>query len=98
MSLEKAFLADIVANPDDDAPRLVFADWFQDNGDSDRADFIRAHVELARPRLTGGTQRRRELQQRATQLFQAHGKRWAERFGDWCSASFDCWSRGFPVM
>jgi uncharacterized protein (TIGR02996 family) len=34
--------------PDDDAPRLVYADWLDDRGDHDRAAFIRAHVALER--------------------------------------------------
>jgi uncharacterized protein (TIGR02996 family) len=42
------FLADIRANPDDDTPRLVYADWLEDNGDPDRATFIRVQCELAR--------------------------------------------------
>jgi uncharacterized protein (TIGR02996 family) len=36
-----AFLQAIVAAPDDDLPRLIFADWLDENGDSDRAEFIR---------------------------------------------------------
>jgi uncharacterized protein (TIGR02996 family) len=47
MSLEKAFLSDIVEHPDDDAPRLVYADWLQDNGDPIRAEFIRVQSRLA---------------------------------------------------
>ena len=31
MSDEAAFLAAIIANPDDDLPRLVFADWMDEN-------------------------------------------------------------------
>lgn len=49
MAQEQAFLADILANPDDDAPRLIFADWLDDNGQADRAAFLRAQVELAGP-------------------------------------------------
>jgi uncharacterized protein (TIGR02996 family) len=42
-----AFLAEIVGNPDDDNVRLVFADWLEDQGDTDRAAFVRAQVRLA---------------------------------------------------
>src|SRR5437764_775929 len=28
---ERAFLEDIIANPDDDVPRLVYADWLDDH-------------------------------------------------------------------
>lgn len=39
-----AFLASIAAAPDDDLPRLVFADWLEDRGDADRAAFIRHQI------------------------------------------------------
>ncbi len=32
-----AFLAAIIAQPDDDVARLVFADWLQENGQETRA-------------------------------------------------------------
>lgn len=35
-------------DPDDDAPRLVFADWLDEHGQADWADFIRRDVRLAR--------------------------------------------------
>ena len=39
-----ALLKFVLAAPDDDAPRLVFADWLDEHGDPDRAAFIRAQV------------------------------------------------------
>jgi uncharacterized protein (TIGR02996 family) len=48
LSQEQAFLADIGANPDDDTPRLVFADWLTERdgpGDSERAEFIRVQCQ-----------------------------------------------------
>ncbi|MFO0845296.1 MAG: TIGR02996 domain-containing protein [Gemmataceae bacterium] len=42
MTEKDAFLADILERPDDDAPRLVYADWLDDHGEPDRATFIRA--------------------------------------------------------
>lgn len=47
----RAFLADIIAKPDDDLPRLVFCDWLEglgDDGAAVRAEFIRVQVELAK--------------------------------------------------
>jgi uncharacterized protein (TIGR02996 family) len=41
MSDRAAFIAAIIAAPDDDLPRLVFADWLDEHGDSARAEFIR---------------------------------------------------------
>lgn len=46
---EIAFLAAICADPGDDTARLVYADWLQENGRDQRAEFIRVQVELARP-------------------------------------------------
>src|SRR5262249_47301302 len=45
-----AFLSDIIEHPDDDAPRLVYADWLDEHGDvaQARAEFIRVQIELAR--------------------------------------------------
>jgi uncharacterized protein (TIGR02996 family) len=45
-SLEAAFVADIAAHPDDDAPRLIFADWLDDHGQPERAQFIRAQCKF----------------------------------------------------
>ena len=45
---EEAFLRAIAETPDDDAPRLVYADWLEDHGRPDRARFIRLHVAWCR--------------------------------------------------
>lgn len=46
---QDAFLADIIANPDDDTPRLIYADWLEDFGteeiDSIHARLIRLMIE-----------------------------------------------------
>ena len=42
-----AFVAAIVAQPDDDTLRLVAADFLEENGNADRAAFIRVQVALA---------------------------------------------------
>jgi uncharacterized protein (TIGR02996 family) len=51
--IQASLLADVLANPDDDTPRLVMADWFEGNGQPERAQLIRVQCELARlPRRT----------------------------------------------
>lgn len=58
-----AFLADIIAKPDDDLPRLVLCDWLEELGGEGarvRAEFIRVQIDLARARVwrvphNGGT-------------------------------------------
>jgi uncharacterized protein (TIGR02996 family) len=47
MSPEQAFLQEIAAQPTDDTPRLVYADWL-DEQDDPRGSYLRAEVELAR--------------------------------------------------
>jgi len=41
-----ALLRAIVESPDDDAPRLVYADWLDERGESDRAEFIRLQCAI----------------------------------------------------
>lgn len=48
MDTRQELLRAIAGSPDDDTPRLVFADWLEENGDSTRAEFIRIQIELAR--------------------------------------------------
>lgn len=44
MTERDAFLAAIRATPDDDLPRLVFADWLDENGQPDHARAIRHYI------------------------------------------------------
>jgi uncharacterized protein (TIGR02996 family) len=43
--LEDAFIAAVLAEPEDDTPRLVYADWLEERGDP-RAEFLRAECQL----------------------------------------------------
>jgi uncharacterized protein (TIGR02996 family) len=43
-----ALLRTVVSDPRDNTARLVFADWFEENGEPKRAEFIRLQVELAK--------------------------------------------------
>lgn len=42
-----ALLRSVIASPDDDLPRLVFADWLDEHDEVGYAAFIRAQIELA---------------------------------------------------
>ncbi len=48
MSESDALIAAIAADPAQDLPRLVYADWLDERGDSVRAAAIRDHVQLAK--------------------------------------------------
>jgi uncharacterized protein (TIGR02996 family) len=47
MNSGEALLHAILANPDQDTLRLVLADWLDENGEAERAAFIRFQIELA---------------------------------------------------
>lgn len=74
MNEREALLRAICDNPDDDTPRLVFADWLQEHGEEERAEFIRVQCEVAR--LAAEDDRREALVARARQLQDRFGKRW----------------------
>jgi uncharacterized protein (TIGR02996 family) len=64
---EQAFLAAVLADPQDDAPRLIYADWLDEQGRCEQAEFIRVQMELAATgrwvagKLPGGGRVRRTL-------------------------------------
>lgn len=45
-SERQGFLDAILEEPDNDGHRLIFADWLDENGDPERAEFIRVQCEL----------------------------------------------------
>ncbi len=47
MTTEDALLAAVAAHPADDLPRLVYADWCDENDRPVRAEFIRLQIEIA---------------------------------------------------
>jgi uncharacterized protein (TIGR02996 family) len=47
MGTEAALLRAIRANPDEDTPRLAYADWLDEHDQPERAEFIRVQVQLA---------------------------------------------------
>ena len=72
-----SFLRSIRENPADDGPRLVYADWLEENGQTIKAEFIRIQCDLARlkPRQRG----RGPLSRRLQHLLKHH---WRGLFGE----------------
>ncbi len=64
--------------PEDDAPRLVYADWLEENGEPARAEFIRVQCALAvlGPDRRKGRKQRAVLEPREKSLLAEHGSRW----------------------
>ena len=82
MSDELALLTAIIANPDEDTPRLVFADWLQENGQPERAEFIRVQIEVTRlPDRERQTPHYRALLIRFRELIAAHRDGWVKPLG-----------------
>jgi uncharacterized protein (TIGR02996 family) len=78
MTHADAFLQDIIAHPDDDTPRLIFADWLEEQGDAasvTRAEFIRVQCALVASQLQ--EQLRAELIRREQQLLGDWAEEWA---------------------
>jgi len=74
-----ALHAAILAAPDDDTPRLVYADWLQENDRPERAEFIRLQIAMARlmpHELVAWNMRTIEMQASEKALLAAHGEEW----------------------
>jgi uncharacterized protein (TIGR02996 family) len=80
MNPAEPFLRAIHDRPDDDAPRLVYADWLDERGDADRAEFIRVQCALAR--AAADDPRRPERLAREQELLKRHGKVWGGLLGE----------------
>src|SRR5688500_7506010 len=74
MTDREALLRAIIETPDDDAPRLVYADWLDEHGQPDQAEFIRLQCE--RNRHPQSDDHWKELGARCAQLLSANGHRW----------------------
>jgi len=87
MTEEAALLAAILANRAEDTPRLAYADWCDENGQSERAAFIRLQIRLARK----ASMNRDAV--RAKRMLRRFEKEWLPPF--LMFARKRVWSRGF---
>lgn len=90
---EPTLLRAVVENPDDDAPRLVLADWLEEAGDADRAEFIRIQVDLAR--LSPADPRRPLLLSREQELSGLHYVEWQSELPQLEEVAWGRFERGF---
>ncbi len=75
-----AFLDAIVDNPDDDTPRLVYADWLQEHGQENYAQFIRLQCAAAREK---------PWSDEANRLWEEIGRVWTKLDQEWLPATRD---------
>src|SRR5271166_5057553 len=71
---DEGFLRAILEDPDDDALRLVYADWLEEHDQPQRAEFVRLSCELTP--LGFDDPRRQPLERRAARLLKAHRREW----------------------
>jgi uncharacterized protein (TIGR02996 family) len=96
MTRADSFLQVIRDDPDDDTPRLVYADYLEEHGGAAgaaRAEFIRAQVALAR--LGDDDSQRPALADRERALLAEHKAAWLQELPD---LPYVCWGefhRGF---
>jgi len=67
----------VVADPHDDAPRLILADWLEERTQPERAEFIRVQCRLAT--LDEDVPERSVLERRERQLWLKHRSAWRSR-------------------
>jgi uncharacterized protein (TIGR02996 family) len=80
---EAALIRGIVAAPDDDARRLVYADWLEDHGREPRARLIRIQCEVER------------LHGEERELIERYGREWGAPLFD-AGVEHFAFHRGFP--
>src|SRR5262245_5008464 len=91
-------LRNIAASPDDDDPRLVLADYLQENGEPELAEFVRLQVWMDRwANLTVPGSPPDPSRLRADELLRRHAGRWTALLPDLhrCGYAFH---RGLPVV
>jgi uncharacterized protein (TIGR02996 family) len=82
-----AFLEAILEDPDDDTPRLIFADWLEEQSDPDlaaRGELVRLQCELAS--WVPDLDRRTRLQERERLLIEQHQDAWLGGLRTYCRA------------
>jgi uncharacterized protein (TIGR02996 family) len=89
-SLAAGFLRDILERPEDDSVRLIYADWLQDHGEQDRAEFIRLQCERARRGPDAPPEKREET------LLKKHRVAWEKEIPAWARRQVR-FERGFIV-
>jgi uncharacterized protein (TIGR02996 family) len=88
-----SFLRSIAENPSDDAPRLVFADWLEENGEPERAEFIR--VQIALEQMQADSPAVIELLKRQNYLLKGRTKKWLSDLPKLRGVTWGEFRRGF---
>lgn len=93
MPTASALQAAVIADPDDDLVRLVYADFVEENGDPARGELIRIQCELAR--LPEWDREAAELRHRERVLLARHGRQWLRELPAIAGVRWGEFRRGF---
>jgi len=86
MPLPPAFISAIKANPDDDLPRLIAADWLDEHDEAEHAEFIRLECESAKISLRTSSRAIPEVNRRMARwrfCIERTAKLWVTHRGHW---------------
>jgi uncharacterized protein (TIGR02996 family) len=84
MSDRLGLITAIHEQPEDDLPRLAYADWLEEQGEDEHAEFVRVELRLAR--MGRDHEDYRPLFARELELIRAHKDEWFGRWrAGWCS-------------
>src|SRR5262245_58387882 len=92
----EAFLEQITANVDDDATRLVFSDWLEEQGELERAEFIR--VQVQRASLPPWDAAQVGLKIREQELLKQHGETWLKEMPEIPGVRWEGFRRGIVAV
>src|ERR1043165_8521656 len=87
-----ALYASVLADPADDTPRLVYADWLDEHGQPERAEFIRLQIEIARRPI--GSAEADESAVRLEALRESYARTWSEELPALDGLKVREWQRG----
>ncbi|MDY3555796.1 TIGR02996 domain-containing protein [Gemmata sp. JC717] len=99
MTEREAFIRGIAENLYDDTPRLAFADWLDEHGEHDRAEFIRVQVELEPIRDRYEIPRAAELHAREKQFgcYRRYTREAAQKWLGKMPKAWDDWQKGITI-
>lgn len=94
-----ALLAAILANPADDTARLVYADCLEEQGQRERAEFIRVQVDESHFVIDYNSAATMHpltpARERICRLLRRNGHEWLGEFYERCNGRDWIWHRGF---
>src|SRR4051794_24408715 len=92
---ELSLLRAVAAEPEIDSPRLVYADWCDENGQPERAEFIRLQID--RSRRPFRDRAHHFPTEREVALETAHRERWLSYVAPMAPNKSLHFERGFPT-